>query len=59
LDAIAERGNPSLLEEIVPAMSDHKDLLRDIAAAAVIRLSTVPGSPLKESEKQKAEIRKQ
>jgi hypothetical protein len=58
VDAIAERGDSSLLEDIVPAMSDHKGLVRYTAAAAVIRLSTIPGSPLKESEKQKAEIRK-
>jgi HEAT repeat protein len=41
LDAIAERGDPSLLEHIAPAMSDHKDLVRYTAAATVIRLSTI------------------
>jgi hypothetical protein len=39
LEAIAKRGNPILLADIVPAMSDKKDIVRYSAAAAVLRLS--------------------
>jgi HEAT repeat protein len=39
LEAIAKRGTPTLLADIVPAMSDKKDIVRYSAAAAVLRLS--------------------
>ncbi len=41
LDAIAKRGDPQLLNGIVPAMSDENEAVRCTAAAAVIRLTTV------------------
>jgi HEAT repeat protein len=40
--AIAKRGDPELLNGIVPAMSDKNEVVRCTAAAAVIRLTTVP-----------------
>ncbi len=42
LRAIAERGDPALIAEIAPAMSDHNDGVRFMAAAAVLRLSSIP-----------------
>lgn len=44
LGAIAERGNPALLKGIVPALWDNSVAVRDVAAAAVIRLSTIARS---------------
>lgn len=41
LEAIAKRGDPALLSDIEPAMSDGNDVVRFSAAAAVIRLTTV------------------
>lgn len=40
-EAIAKRGDPTLLADIVPAMADKKDVVRDSAAAAVLRLSRI------------------
>jgi len=39
VDAIARRGNPSLLKAIVPLLDDDNDAVKFSAAAAVIRLS--------------------
>jgi HEAT repeat protein len=39
IEAIAKRGDPALLTDIVPAMSDKKDIVRYSASAAVIRLT--------------------
>ena len=41
LEAIAKRGDPKLLDSIVPAMMDDNTSVRCTAAAAVIRLSTI------------------
>ena len=41
LEAIARRGDPKLLEGILPAMMDDNTSVRCTAAAAVIRLSTL------------------
>jgi hypothetical protein len=41
VEAIAKRGDPALLANIVPAMSDKKDIVRNSAAAAVLRLSRI------------------
>ncbi len=40
LEAVARRGDPSLLSDILPALSDENDVVRYTAAAAVIRLMT-------------------
>jgi HEAT repeat protein len=42
LEAIAQRGDSSLLPEITAAMDDDKDVVRNTAAACVIRLSDLP-----------------
>jgi HEAT repeat protein len=39
VEAIANRGDSALMVDIVPAMSDKKDIVRYSASAAVIRLS--------------------
>jgi HEAT repeat protein len=39
LDAIARRGDPALLSEIQPRLTDEKEQVRFTAAAAIIRLS--------------------
>jgi HEAT repeat protein len=41
VEAIAKRGDSGLLVDIVPAMSDKKDIVRYSASAAVIRLSRI------------------
>ena len=41
LEAIAKRGDPQLLDGILPAMKDDNNSVRFTAAAAVIRLSTL------------------
>jgi len=41
VEAIATRGDSALLVDIVPAMSDQKDIVRYSAAAAVLRLSRI------------------
>jgi HEAT repeat protein len=41
LEAIAKRGDATLLVDIVPAMSDRKDIVRYSAAAAVLRLTRI------------------
>src|SRR5580700_6727929 len=41
LEAIAKRGDSALLVDIVPAMSDKKDVVRYSASAAVVRLSRI------------------
>jgi HEAT repeat protein len=47
LEAIAKRGDPKLLDGIVPAMMDDNTSVRCTAAAAVIRLSTIAGASRK------------
>jgi HEAT repeat protein len=44
LEAIAKRGDPKLLDGILPAMMDDNTAVRCTAAAAVIRLSTLAGA---------------
>ena len=41
LEAIAKRGDPKLLDGILPALKDENTAVRCTAAAAVIRLSTL------------------
>ena len=41
IEAIAKRGDPDLLVDIVPAMSDRKDVVRYSAAAGVLRLGRI------------------
>ena len=41
VEAIAKRGDTTLLVDIVPAMSDKKDIVRYSAAAAVLRLTRI------------------
>jgi len=41
LEAIAKRGDPQLLDGILPALMDENTSVRCAAAAAVIRLSTI------------------
>ena len=42
LEAIAERGDRSLVPKIAAAMDDDKDLVRYMAAACVAHLSDLP-----------------
>jgi HEAT repeat protein len=42
LEAIAERGDRSLLSKIAPSLDDDKDDVRFTGAAAVARLSALP-----------------
>jgi HEAT repeat protein len=44
LDAIAMRGDPKLLPEIEPKMYDDKQIVRYTAAAAVIKLGSLPNA---------------
>ncbi len=41
LEALAKHGDPAYIDQIVPAMSDHKDPVKYTAAAAVVRLSAI------------------
>jgi HEAT repeat protein len=41
LEALARRGDPRLLDDVLPAMRDDNTAVRCTAAAAVIRLSTI------------------
>jgi HEAT repeat protein len=41
IDAIARRGDPSLLDAVVPLLDDENDAVRFSAAAAVVKLSTI------------------
>jgi HEAT repeat protein len=47
LEAIAKRGDPKLLDAIVPALMDDNTSVRCTAAAAVIRLSTLAAASRK------------
>jgi HEAT repeat protein len=49
LEAIAKRGDPKLLDGIVPALMDDNTSVRCTAAAAIIRLSTIAGAPRKKA----------
>jgi len=39
IEAVAKRGDPSLLSDVLPALSDENDVVRYTAAAAVIRFT--------------------
>jgi HEAT repeat protein len=52
VEAIAKRGDPSLLDSVVPGMSDEKDPVRYAAAATVLRLSEAAEKKRKEAKKQ-------
>jgi HEAT repeat protein len=41
LDALARRGNPAVIDQISPAMSDDKDAVKYTAAAAILHLNDV------------------
>jgi HEAT repeat protein len=41
LDALARRGNPTVIDRIAPALSDDKDTVKYTAAAAIVHLSDV------------------
>jgi HEAT repeat protein len=41
IEAIAKRGDPALLVDIVPAMSGNKDVVRYSAAAGVLSLGWI------------------
>jgi len=45
LDALARRGDPAVLKDIEPHISDGKDRVRYTAAAAIIRLSGAHPGP--------------
>lgn len=45
LEAVALRGDPSLLSKISAALDDDKDLVRFTAAACVVHLSGLPKKP--------------
>lgn len=66
LDALAKRGDPKLVEAILPALSDQRDVVRYTAAATVIRLSAIaqpskpptpppPHPPAKTNQKKKVQ----
>jgi HEAT repeat protein len=57
LEAIAKRGDPQLLDGILPAMKDDNTSVRCTAAAAVIRLSTLAAAKMAK-EKSAAAIAK-
>jgi HEAT repeat protein len=44
LEALAGRGDPSVLDTVEPYMSDEKDAVKYTAAAAVLRLSAIKES---------------
>jgi HEAT repeat protein len=50
LEAIAKRGDPQLLDGILPAMNDDNSSVRCTAAAAVIRLSTLAAAKARRSK---------
>ena len=56
LEAIAKRGDPRLLEGIIPAMKDDNISVRCTAAATVIRLSTLAN--VKNAKEKKPESNK-
>jgi HEAT repeat protein len=45
LEALAQRNDPTLLEEIVPSMEDEREEVKLRAAACVIQLSEAHGAP--------------
>jgi HEAT repeat protein len=44
LEALAKRGDPSVLDAVESCMSDEKDAVKYTAAAAVLRLTAIEGS---------------
>ena len=55
LEAIAKRGDPQLLDGIIPAMADDNTAVRCTAAAAVIRLSTLADAKKRQRKKRGSE----
>jgi HEAT repeat protein len=53
VESIAKRGDPSLLDSVVPAMSDEKEAVRYAAAATVLRLSEVAAAEKRHKEAKK------
>jgi HEAT repeat protein len=53
LEAIAKRGDPQLLDGILPAMNDENNSVRFTAAAAVIHLSTLATAKTSREAKEK------
>jgi HEAT repeat protein len=45
LDALARRGNPTVIDRIAPALSDQKDSVKYTAAASIVHLSDVAERP--------------
>ncbi len=60
LEALAERGDPSVLARVERYMSDHKDAVRYTAAAAVLRLSAIKesGAPVKQKKRKRWTLRR-
>ena len=42
LDAIAQRGDPTLVDKIYMALNDQKDIVRFTAAVTIARLTSLP-----------------
>jgi HEAT repeat protein len=53
LEALAERGDPSVLDTVELSMSDDKDDVKYVAAAAVLRLSAIKesGAPVRRKKR--------
>jgi HEAT repeat protein len=58
LEALAKRGDPSALDTVQLYMSDEKDAVKYIAAAAVLRLTAIKESGLPVMERKKKENEK-
>ena len=58
LEALAKRGDPSVLDTVKLYMSDEKDAVKYTAAAAVLRLMAIKESGLPVMEKKKKENEK-
>jgi hypothetical protein len=61
LEALAKRGDPSILDTVELYMDDDKDAVKYTAAAAVLRLSTIKesGTPVKQKRKRRRILRSQ
>jgi HEAT repeat protein len=55
LEALAERGDPSVLARVERHMSDDKNAVRYTAAAAVLRLSAIKqsGAPVRQKKRKR------
>jgi len=49
LDAIAQRGDPALVDKIYMALDDEKNIVRFTAAASIARLTSLPKPGSKKS----------